>query len=153
MKKVLLSLGLGLAVFTANAQTPAKPVGGSGPMMSIDKESHDYGTITQGANGTCEFIVTNTGDAPLIITQCQGSCGCTVPKCDTTPIKPGDKSTITVKYDSNRVGPINKSVTITSNATNTPSKVITIRGTIEASAATPTSPVKEASPMAPVEKH
>jgi hypothetical protein len=59
---------------------------------------------------------------PLIITQCQGSCGCTVPQCETAPIKPGAKSTITVKYDSNRVGPINKSVTISSNAVNTPSK-------------------------------
>ncbi|HRH37543.1 MAG TPA: DUF1573 domain-containing protein [Flavobacteriales bacterium] len=149
MKKFLLSLGLGLAVLGATAQTPGKVVGGTGPQLSIDKESHDYGTIPQGANGTCEFVVTNTGDQPLIITQCQGSCGCTVPKCDTTPIKPGDKSTITVKYDTNRVGPINKSVTITSNATNTPSKIITIRGTIEAAATTPTSPVKEASPMTP----
>ncbi|WKZ67881.1 MAG: DUF1573 domain-containing protein [Flavobacteriales bacterium] len=153
MNKLLLSLGFGLAVLTAAAQTTAKPVGGSGPMISVDKESHDYGTIPQGANGTCEFTVTNTGDAPLIITQCQGSCGCTVPKCDTTPIKPGEKSTITVKYDTNRVGPINKSVTITSNATNAPSKIVTIKGTVEAAASTPTSPVKEASPMAPVEKH
>lgn len=153
MKKFLLSLGLGLAVLGATAQTTAKPVGGSGPMMSVDKDSHDYGTIPQGANGTCEFVVTNTGDAPLIITQCQGSCGCTVPKCDTAPIKPGEKSTITVKYDTNRVGAINKSVTITSNATNAPSKIVTIRGTVEAAASTPTSPVKETSPMAPVEKH
>jgi hypothetical protein len=51
------------------------------------------------------------------------------------------------------VGPINKSVTITSNATNAPSKIVTIKGTVEAAASTPTSPVKEASPMAPVEKH
>ena len=153
MKKVLLSLGLGLAVLSASAQTPARPVGGSGPMIAIDKESHDYGTIGQGANGTCEFIVTNTGDAPLIITQCQGSCGCTVPKCDNTPIKPGEKSTITVKYDTNRVGPINKSVTITSNAGNAPSKIVTIKGVVEAAATSPTSPVKETSPLAPVEKH
>ncbi|MBK9147681.1 MAG: DUF1573 domain-containing protein [Flavobacteriales bacterium] len=153
MKQLVLSLGFGLAVIAASAQPNAKPVGGSGPMISVDKDSHDYGTIPQGANGTCEFTVTNTGDAPLIITNCQGSCGCTVPKCDTTPIKPGEKSTITVKYDTNRQGPINKSVTITSNAVNAPSKIVTIRGTVEASAASPTSPVKESSPMAPVEKH
>ncbi|HRD54492.1 MAG TPA: DUF1573 domain-containing protein [Flavobacteriales bacterium] len=153
MKKSLLSLGFGLAVLAVCAQPNAKPLGGNGPMISIDKESHDYGNIPQGANGTCEFTVTNTGDAPLIITQCQGSCGCTVPKCETAPIKPGEKSAITVKYDTNRVGPINKSVTITSNATNAPSKIVTIRGTVEASATSPTSPVKEASPMAPVEKH
>jgi hypothetical protein len=153
MKKLFLSLALAAAAFGANAQTTAKPVGGTGPMISVDKESHDYGTISQGANGTCEFVVTNTGDQPLIITQCQGSCGCTVPKCDTEPIKPGQKSTITVKYDTNRVGPINKSVTITSNATNAPSKIVTIRGEVQAAPTSPASPVKEASPMAPTEKH
>ena len=153
MKKFLLTLGFGAAMLGSSAQGTSKPVGGSGPMISVDKDSHDYGNIAQGANGTCEFVVTNTGDAPLIITQCQGSCGCTVPKSDTAPIKPGEKSTITVKYDTNRVGAINKSVTITSNATNAPSKIVTIKGTVEAAATTPTSPVKEASPMAPVEKH
>lgn len=148
MNKYILSLGFGLAMIGAQAQ---QAVGG--PQLAVDKESHDYGTIPQGANGTCEFVVTNTGDAPLIITQCQGSCGCTVPKCDTAPIKPGEKSTITVKYDTNRTGAINKSVTITSNAVNAPSKVVTIRGTVEAAVATPTSPVKETSPMVPTEKH
>jgi hypothetical protein len=35
-----------------------------------------------------------------------------------------------VKYDTKRIGAINKSVTITSNATNTPTKVIRIKGNI-----------------------
>lgn len=134
MKQFLLTLGLSLFTFGAMAQPDAKPVGGTGPMLSLDKEVHDYGTIAQGGNGECEFTVTNTGDQPLIISQCQGSCGCTVPQCETNPIKPGAKSTIKVKYDSNRVGPINKSVTITSNATNAPSKVVTIKGTVEGTA-------------------
>jgi len=123
-------------------------------MISVDKETHDYGTIKQGANGTCEFTVTNTGDQPLIITQCQGSCGCTVPQCETAPIKPGASSRITVKYDTQRVGPISKSVTINSNAVNAPQKVVNIRGMVDAveSASAPASPVKEMSPMAPVEQ-
>lgn len=152
MKKFLLTLASACLVFAVSAQDNAKPVAGSGPQLSIDKEVHDYGTIAQGANGTCEFVVTNTGDQPLILTNCKGSCGCTVPKCDTEPIKPGGKTTITVKYDTKRVGPINKSVTISSNATNTPEKVVRIKGTVEGAPETPTSPVKEASPMAPVEK-
>ena len=94
--------------------------------------------------------MTNTGDQPLIITNCQGSCGCTVPKCEKEPIKPGQTSTITVKYDTNRVGPINKSVTISSNATNAPEKIVRIKGNVEATEETPASPVKETSPMAPV---
>jgi hypothetical protein len=153
MKKFLLSLSLSALFLCAFAQDNAKPVGGSGPMISLDKDVHDYGTIAYGANGTCEFTVTNTGDQPLILTNCKGSCGCTVPKCDTEPIKPGQKTTITVKYDTKRPGAINKSVTISSNATNAPEKIVRIKGTVEAAPVTPaspTSPVKEASPMAPV---
>jgi hypothetical protein len=145
MKKFLLALGLAALATTSFAQT--------GPKISVDKDVHDYGTIPQGANGTCEFVVTNTGDAPLILTNCKGSCGCTVPKCDTEPIKPGGKTIITVKYDTKRVGAINKTVTISSNATNEPEKVVRIKGTVTAAAETPTTPVKEPSPMAPVEKN
>ncbi|MGV3637170.1 MAG: DUF1573 domain-containing protein [Flavobacteriales bacterium] len=143
MRTFLLSMAFAGLVFGAQAQ---------GPQLSVDKEVHDYGTIAQGGNGTCEFTVTNTGDQPLIITNCKGSCGCTVPKCDTAPIMPGAKTTITVKYDTKRVGPINKSVTISSNATNTPEKIVRIKGTVEGAPETPTSPMKEASPMAPIEK-
>ena len=142
MKKFLLALGLAALSSTTFAQ--------SGPKISVDKDVHDYGTISQGANGTCEFKVTNTGDQPLIISNCKGSCGCTVPKCDTAPVAPGASTTITVKYDSSRVGPINKSVTITSNAVNAPTKIIRIKGEVKASASTtPTSPVRTTSPMAP----
>lgn len=151
MKKLLYTLALGLFSTVAMAQPNAKPVGGSGPMISVDKDAHDYGTIKQGANGECTFTVTNTGDAPLILTNCQGSCGCTVPKCETAPILPGASSAITVKYDTNRIGPINKSVTINSNATNAPSKVVNIKGTVEAAAAAP-SLTREQSPVVPTEK-
>lgn len=152
MKKLFLAFGLSALFLGASAQDNAKPVGGTGPMISLDKEVHDYGTIPFGSNGTCEFIVTNTGDQPLIITNCKGSCGCTVPKCDTAPIKPGEKTAITVKYDTKRPGPINKSVTISSNAVNGAEKVVRIKGTVEPGSDSPASPVKEQSPMAPVEK-
>ncbi|MDA8714985.1 DUF1573 domain-containing protein [Flavobacteriales bacterium] len=107
--------------------------------LTLDKEVHDYGTIKQGANGECVFIVKNTGTAPLIISACKGSCGCTVPQCDKAPIAPGGSQEVKVKYDTKRIGAINKSVTITSNATNTPTKVIRIKGNIlaQAPAATP----------------
>ena len=71
----------------------------TGPAIALDKDVHDYGTIQQGANGTCEFTVTNSGTEPLIISRCKGSCGCTVPQCEKSPIAPGNTSAITVKYD------------------------------------------------------
>lgn len=149
MKKILATLSLSALFLGAFAQQNTVAVGGSGPMISVDKETHDYGTIDQGANGVCEFVVTNTGDQPLIISSCKGSCGCTVPKCDTAPVAPGASTTISVKYDTNRVGPINKNVTITSNAVNGATKVVRITGEVRASAGGTTSPVKSVSPMAP----
>jgi Protein of unknown function (DUF1573) len=127
MKRISALLLTGLLAMSLSAQD-GLAVGG--PMIQVDKDVHDYGTISQGGNGECTFVVTNTGDAPLILTNCRGSCGCTVPKCDTEPIKPGGKSTVTVRYDTKRVGPINKSVTITSNATNQADLIVRIKGTV-----------------------
>ena len=111
--------------------------------MSIDKEVHDYGTIKKGANGTCEFTITNTGNAPLIVSRAKGSCGCTVPEWPKEPIMPGTSAVMSVKYDTKRVGPINKSVTISSNATNGDTKVVRIKGTVIESENISDSPVKK----------
>jgi hypothetical protein len=59
----------------------------------------------------------NTGNEPLIITNAKGSCGCTVPDWPKEPIAPGATGVIKVRYDTNRPGPINKSVTISTNVT------------------------------------
>lgn len=147
MKHIFYTLMFVLAAaFTVNAQEVA-----DGPIIKLDKEKHDYGTIAKGADGTCVFTVSNAGTAPLTITRCKGSCGCTVPKCDPTPINPGGTSEITVKYDTKRVGPINKSVTITSNAVNEPTKVVRIAGKVEAGEAGG-APVKNNAAGAPVNK-
>lgn len=135
MKKMILSLTLmavAMVGFVSNssAQTEVNP--SSKAIITIDKEVHDYGTIEQGGNGECTFTVTNTGTEPLIISLCKGSCGCTVPVCPQEPIAPGASATITVKYNTNNVGPINKSVTITSNAGNEPSKTVRISGNVTA---------------------
>ena len=101
-----------------------------GAQINFEKEVHDYGTIDNGANGQCTFEFKNTGNAPLIISNAKGSCGCTVPSWPKEPIAPGASAVITVKYDTKRPGAINKSVTITSNAVNSPTKVIRIKGNV-----------------------
>jgi hypothetical protein len=147
MKKFILSLGLVVsAALYGFAQTPAT----TGPIITLDKDVHDYGTIDQGADGTCKFIVTNTGTEPLIMERCKGSCGCTVPKCDKAPIMPGESSEISVKYDTKRLGAITKSVTITSNAVNEPNKVIRIKGNVVGTEPAGGAPVKTSPSGAPV---
>ncbi len=101
-----------------------------GAKIEFEKETHDYGEVNHGGNGQCTFDFTNTGSEPLIIQKAKGSCGCTVPSWPKEPIAPGKTASITVKYDTKRPGAINKSVTITSNAVNTPTKVIRIKGNV-----------------------
>lgn len=72
--------------------------------------------LKYGGPAVYNFWYYNTGDMPLIISMCKGSCGCLVPSCSREPLAPGDSAVVKVKYDSKRVGPINKSVTVTSNA-------------------------------------
>lgn len=104
----------------------------SGAKIEFEKEVHDYGSIQQDADGNCEFVFTNTGDQPLILSNVKGSCQCTVPSWPKEPIAPGKSAVIKVKYNTKNVGPINKSVTITSNAVNEPTKVIRIKGNVTA---------------------
>ena len=128
MTKVLFSL---MFLFVAVATTNSV-VAQDGAKITFTKEVHDYGTIENGANGQCTFDFKNTGNAPLIIANAVGSCGCTVPTWPKEPIAPGAKASITVKYDTKRTGSINKSITITSNATNEPTKVLNIKGEVKA---------------------
>ena len=89
----------------------------------------DYGVIEKGSNGLRDFEFTNIGNAPLIITNVKSTCGCTIPKKPTKPILPGESEKIQVKYDTNRVGFIRKSIMVSSNA-ETPTVVLKISGKV-----------------------
>ena len=159
MKKLsLLILFLTTISVSVNAQdapaktdSTAKAVNPNGPEMTFEKETHDYGTMKQGADGSCEFKFKNTGKEPLVITNAKGSCGCTVPTWPKEPIMKGQTGTIKVHYDTKRVGAFTKTVTIESNA-NTNPKTLTIKGNVEAvaeAAGDPGMPLKktEGSPL------
>lgn len=99
--------------------------------MKFEKEVFDFGKIKQGESVTHEFKFKNAGKEPLIITQAQGSCGCTVPEYPKEPIKQGQTGTIKVTFNSaGKMGAQDKTVTITSNAKNSP-MVLHVKGTIE----------------------
>ncbi|MEY2670321.1 MAG: hypothetical protein RLZZ577_637 [Bacteroidota bacterium] len=86
--------------------------------FSAKENTIDYGRVTKGSDsGIRVFEFTNTGNAPLVITNVLSTCGCTVPTKPEAPIMPGKKGKIEVKYNM-ATGPIRKTITVESNASN-----------------------------------
>jgi hypothetical protein len=139
MKNLILSVGIMfLSTFAVKAQDAAQPAPAApnpnAAEIVFEQEVLDYGTIEHNADGNRVFKFKNTGKEPLIITNCVGSCGCTVPTWPKEPIKPGASSEIKVKYATDRVGAFEKTITVSSNA-KTASKVIKIKGVVKPDAA------------------
>ena len=115
MKKLVYSVILLMFAFfsaAAQAQEPSNP---NAAEISFAKTVHDYGTIYQGGDGACEFKFTNTGKAPLIITNVQASCGCTTPSWTKEEVMPGGSGFIKATYNAAAVGQFNKTITVTAN--------------------------------------
>lgn len=121
MKKLVAFAILIFVGFAVQAQETAK--------IEFKSEVIDYGEIAKGSDGVRVFEFTNTGNVPLVITDVTSSCGCTIPEKPKDPIAPGKTGEITVKYDTNRVGPIRKTITVYSNAEE-PAKSIKIKGKV-----------------------
>lgn len=132
MKKLLsIAASLFLAV-AAMGQTP---------VITFDKTTHDFGKINE-ADGrvTTVFNFKNEGMTPLVLSNVRASCGCTTPKWTREPIEPGQIGEITVTYNPNgRPGRFQKTVTVTSNASE-PTTKLYIKGEVIPK---PTKPVDE----------
>ena len=90
---------------------------------------HDYGTIEKGSDGSCNFVFTNTGQTPLVLSNVRASCGCTVPTWPREPVLPGKDGTIKVVYNTNLIGSFNKSISVNSNAKNK-EVILNIKGSV-----------------------
>ena len=118
MKKLLVFITV-LIGLTSLAQ--------KGPKIEFKEETINYGEVEKGKDdGIRIFEFTNTGDEPLLIKNAKSSCGCTVPEWPKDPIAPGAKGQIKVQYNMNP-GPISKTITIESNATNKPDGMVPLR--------------------------
>lgn len=127
-KSLVIMITLFIASFNIQAQEKAVIAQDSIIFQSI---VHDYGTIVQGGDGGCEFTFMNKGKAPIILNEVKASCGCTTPDWTRTPVAPGEKGTIKVTYNTNNVGTFLKSITVSSNAINSP-VVLSIKGIVTA---------------------
>lgn len=115
---------------------------GDQPVMTFETTTVDYGEISKGSDPLRSVAFTNTGTAPLIIKHAKGSCGCTVPDWPKEPILPGETSKIDIRYDTKRVGPIRKTVRITTNEGDQP-HILQIKGKVSAGDAGETLPKKD----------
>lgn len=90
----------------------AKPL----TQITFEKIEHDFGKVKEGEKVTYTFKFTNTGQAPLVITDARASCGCTLPTWTKDPVQPGAEGKIEVQYDSaGKEGIISKTVHVFAN--------------------------------------
>ncbi len=118
----MLLLFVGLMTMTVTAQEKKAAI-------TFESDVVDYGEVEYGSDGIREFNFTNTGDDVLIIARVYSTCGCTVPEKPEDPIQPGKSGVIKVKYDTKRPGPIRKTITVYSNASEVP-YTLKIKGSV-----------------------
>jgi len=123
MKKLMLLLFVGLMTINLTAQEKKAAI-------TFESDVVDYGEVDYGADGVREFKFKNTGNDVLIIARVYSTCGCTIPKKPEDPIQPGESGIIEVKYDTKRPGPIRKTITVYSNASEVP-YTLKIKGNVK----------------------
>lgn len=131
------------SVSSGNAATPSTGDAGTvdnsnnpnAPVFQWAEETHDFGTIPQGKPVTWRFEFSNTGKEPLIISNVQKTCGCTVTDWTKEPIMPGGKGFVSAEYNAAKEGGFTKAITVQSNA-KTPNYKLYFKGTVEKTADT-----------------
>lgn len=134
MKKIFLfSIALFgfLATSMAQEQTADETAASDGPVMTFETTTVEYGEIDKGSEPLRTIQFTNTGTQPLVINNARGSCGCTVPNWPKEPILPGESNVIEIRYDTKRVGPINKTVKIKTNEGPQVQHVLYVKGKVK----------------------
>lgn len=111
----------------ANAQQSIK---NSNPKIVFEQTSYDYGLIFAGDDGEINFKFKNEGKSPLIISNVVSSCGCAVPYWSKDPIMPSKSGTIKVNYNTNIVGDIKRSITVSTNDPNQSRIVLILTGKV-----------------------
>lgn len=99
-------------------------------VMKFKEETHNFGKIPQGTPVTTEFVFTNTGNAPVVLSEVKPTCGCTTPEYTKTPVAPGKTGVIKATFNAAAAGPFNKSITVTSNA-ETSTITLFLKGEVE----------------------
>ena len=123
MKYLASFLLIGMVLFgSAQEQAAEEPM--TGPKISFEEKSYNFGDITQGDRVTYVFEFENIGNEPLILSDVRTTCGCTAPEWPRDPVAPGAKASLKVVFNSaGKMGMQNKVITVMSNAVNNPERV------------------------------
>ena len=101
--------------------------------LSFEEAEHDFGTIQHGTPVETIFKYKNTGKSPLVVSNIQSTCGCTVPSDWTKQVAPGETGEMKVKFDGKGNGVVTKAITLTTN-TEKGAETVRIKATIEGGA-------------------
>lgn len=122
MRKLILSILFFMGIHLLHAQ---------GPVIRFEKDTFNFGSIEQGELVTYQFKFTNTGNEPLIVTEVHTSCSCLVGSCSSEPIPPHKSGVVMITFNSvGKIGSQNKTVTISSNASNSAVKILWVQGNV-----------------------
>lgn len=144
MRKLFSALTLILLISTVSyAQTSVSPNSNgseAAPVVPVVnpnagefkwvEETHDFGTIPQGTPVKNKFEFTNTGKEPIIVSNVQKTCGCTVTEWTKEPVMPGQVGYVTAEFNAAKEGPFTKAITVQSDA-KTPSVKLYFKGTVQ----------------------
>jgi hypothetical protein len=147
MKKIILMLSaVSMVAFTSCKEDAAAKINADNvvaaaerdansskfPVITFDKSEHDFGEIMNGTPVETIFSYTNTGEAPLVVTNIKSTCGCTVPQdWSKEPLAPGASDKFTVKFNGKGNGNTGKAITVTAN-TEKGSEIVRIKAFIKA---------------------
>ncbi len=112
---ILLSTFIAFLTACGNADKKTADTGTTTTVQWLDS-TQNFGKVTDGEKVVITFHFKNTGTRPLIISNVQASCGCTVPSKPEEPIAPGAEGKITAEFNSEgRVGKALKNLNVTAN--------------------------------------
>jgi hypothetical protein len=131
MKRFFTFFTVAIAATALSCSHANSGVNKKAAVITFAEAEHDFGTIEQSSVAEYSFVYKNTGKEPLVVSNVQTSCGCTVPDWTRDPVKKNSSGVVKIHYNTHAVGSFTKTITVHSNADNSP-VTLTIKGTVVA---------------------
>ncbi|MDA3860913.1 MAG: DUF1573 domain-containing protein [Melioribacteraceae bacterium] len=100
---------------------------GTSAKISVEENQHNFGTVKEGSVLPWVLKFKNIGDAPLLITDVQKSCGCTATLLSSNELQPGESGNVKIELDTKGMkGKKSRTIALTSNDPFNPRMIITL---------------------------